>query len=291
MTSRWTSDRLRHGRLRKRHIQRVNELGETVLFQAVKKGSLKLVQKLINLGADLKHRNFNGQTVLHVASVRGHVDIVDYLIGIGISLSDEDISGNTAIAAPLHCAAGWLDIQTFPSQLADKHKTVVLHLLEAGMNVNCRDVAGESVLQTAIRIHGIILNDYYIPSLLVQHGSDVNCAGCHKSRRSRQSPLSLACSQTSSVFHFSPDFVLLLLEAGARVEPWLQDVCMKDECDIPAHLQAISQHILYQATHVPSLQQHCRLLLRTLLHPRLQWKIDKLPISNSLKSFLKLINQ
>ncbi len=54
--------------------------GRTVLHEAAKSGSLKLVQYLVEKGVDPKATDDEGKTVLHYATVMDNLELFKYLV-------------------------------------------------------------------------------------------------------------------------------------------------------------------------------------------------------------------
>lgn len=65
-------------------INTPNEEGRTALYLAARAGNLKIVQHLVERGADIDCLECNVKsTPLHVAAYRGHAQVVQYLMGMG----------------------------------------------------------------------------------------------------------------------------------------------------------------------------------------------------------------
>lgn len=75
--------------------------GRTPLMVAVVKGSIQIVESLVQNGARLQARGFKQLTALHEASAHGEVDIAKYLISLGTAIDVVSDDGVT----PLMCAA------------------------------------------------------------------------------------------------------------------------------------------------------------------------------------------
>jgi len=69
------------------------------LFEAVTKGDIEQVKKLISEGADVNAENSRiyNRTPLHIAAYEGHKDIAELLISIGADIGAKDIEGCTPI--------------------------------------------------------------------------------------------------------------------------------------------------------------------------------------------------
>lgn len=67
------------------------------LMQAIEKGDLPLVKKLINEGASINVELFNGMTPIHQAAMSGHFDIVHYLLDSGADVNSKMANGITPL--------------------------------------------------------------------------------------------------------------------------------------------------------------------------------------------------
>ncbi|CAN0105090.1 unnamed protein product, partial [Discosporangium mesarthrocarpum] len=73
-----------------------NERGVMPMHMACQTGSLPLVQRLIELGADLLTPDSSGNTPLHYASKHGHTELVRWLVGQGVSVERRNSTRLTA---------------------------------------------------------------------------------------------------------------------------------------------------------------------------------------------------
>ncbi|CAF3425702.1 unnamed protein product [Rotaria socialis] len=71
------------------------------LNKAALNGNLKMVKRLIKLGADVNEKDIDGRAPLHFATDNKHIDIVDLLMKNGADVTQVTCKGNT----PLHTAA------------------------------------------------------------------------------------------------------------------------------------------------------------------------------------------
>ncbi|KAK7267029.1 hypothetical protein RIF29_19693 [Crotalaria pallida] len=104
---------------------------------AVRKGEVRTIQKLLEIGAAINGRDQNGWTALHRASFKGRIDAVRVLLERGIDVDAKDEEGYTA----LHCAA----------ELG--HADVTELLVKKGADVEARTNKGVSALQIAESLH------------------------------------------------------------------------------------------------------------------------------------------
>ncbi|XP_008191884.3 uncharacterized protein LOC100142051 [Tribolium castaneum] len=196
-------------------IDKKDKFGRTPLYLACQLGLYKIVELLIESGA-----NVNYSTPLHIACLHAHDNIVKLLLKAGTDINATDSYNIT----PLHTAS-WnghhttvqiltanknveIDVQTSggctPLYVAarNKHDRVVELLIEAKANVNLAQKENVTPLMIASQ-EGHQEN----VKLLIQAGSDVNQVAT-----TGESPLYVACQNGHDVV------VEMLLEAGANTE-------------------------------------------------------------------------
>ena len=158
-------------------------LCSTPLMKAASNGSLKLVQFLLNEGAEVNKANNFEDTPLHFAACKGHKDAVKVLLERGAQPDWE----NRMHVTPLYLAS------------LKCHKDVVNFLLERGADPNKATKEGYTPLHAASsRRHKDVVK------LLLEKGADPN-----KANKGGNTPLHLA----SQIAH--KDGIKLLLDAGA----------------------------------------------------------------------------
>lgn len=132
-----------------------DNLGDTALLWAARCGRSDIVATLLSHGADPFITNFAGVSPLHLAIYQDHLSI-SLLLEAGI---DPNITDHIR-TCPLHYA-------TFRS-----HSDPALYmrpLLAAGANINARDIAGRSVLNTAC-----LEDSLAAVKFLIEEGADVD---------------------------------------------------------------------------------------------------------------------
>lgn len=118
------------------HAGQDDRAGWTCLHYAAARGDTRVVEKMIENGADINSRTTRGETPLLLAAKHGALDTVGYLIRHGAGLKARDgLNGFTA----LHWAA------------KRYHPAVVRRLLDAGAQVDARNQRGQTPLWQAAR--------------------------------------------------------------------------------------------------------------------------------------------
>ena len=140
-------------------VNHVNNLGWTALLEAIvlSNGGEKhqrIVQLLVNHGADVNLPDKDGVTPLKHAQARGYKAIERILLAAGARL---DAGASQAIDLQMIAAAGQGDVET------------VKRLLAQGAGVHARDDHGRTAL-----IAAAYRNDLAIADILIQAGADVN---------------------------------------------------------------------------------------------------------------------
>ena len=129
---------------------------QTPLHYAASRGHLKLVQKLLELNAEVDCCDRHKSTPLLIASQFGYTDVVQLLLNYNADVHARDGDLDT----PLHCAAG------------HSHLEITRMLLERGAEVNCQNNDGNTPLLRAAG--GRDGGNTDIVRLLLDHGADVH---------------------------------------------------------------------------------------------------------------------
>jgi hypothetical protein len=200
-----------------------NDMGDPVLFTAMKGGHVNRVRLLIDAGADVNVRNHFGTPALIEAIRERYVDVVKLLLDAGADADMRDGWGRSTLVTAVSLGYEPREIEMV-RMLLDAGATVNLQrgdspalfeavtgnniaaarlLLASGAHVNGRGSSGETALFQAARS---ILVDVDMLELLLTAGAEVNIRNY-----AGQSPLMIACSTKK------PPFIALLLDAGARI--------------------------------------------------------------------------
>ena len=132
---------------------------ETPLLLAIHHNTPKLVNRLIELGADLSAETgaFGGRTVLHIAALYDRAEIVGMLVKAGVSMEKKDtIFGLTA----LHLAVC----------RCHRHHLTVRMLIAGGANVNAMDDTGRTPWQISMENPQRFSPE--LKEILVENGAD-----------------------------------------------------------------------------------------------------------------------
>ncbi len=173
-----------------------NTLG-TLLFEAVRQKKEWAVELLLEGGADLQARDITGRRVLYYAVRGGQESMVKVLLDHGatetLTTGPVSNSGSTI----LHCA------------MIKPNLTIVEMILKAGVDVNGRDLIGDTALHGLVRSGPQPLEQTV--SLLLNLGAEINMVN-----NDSDTPLHLAVS------HDRLRIAQMLLDAGA--DPRLMNV-------------------------------------------------------------------
>ncbi|KAF1776537.1 Ankyrin repeat-containing domain [Phytophthora cactorum] len=129
-------------------------------------GSVKVVQELLDAGADVEISGIDGYTPLVVAAAHGHAEVVKLLVEHKANVDAKQQDGSTGLS--MACQLGFLDIAVvFLQHGADVniindegwtplmnaavngHPSVVRHLLESGATVNAKGPRESTALRIA----------------------------------------------------------------------------------------------------------------------------------------------
>lgn len=158
-------DAVRSGDLEKvkalvlRHAECLNSPDQnqkTPLHLALESGHEAIARYLIGQGADINLKDKDKNSPLHNASYLGNLEIMDLLLKKGsASLNEGNFRGQT----PLHfaCERG--------------HPDVVIRLLDAGGDIEARDLQGRTPLMTTVTSKNM-----EVVNALLKKGADINAA-------------------------------------------------------------------------------------------------------------------
>ena len=125
--------------------------GQDLFFVSVRNNLIKLFDRLISLGADIRETNLAGNNLLHEACRNGSIEMIKKLLHAGIKTTDANRSGWT----PLHYAA------------EGGYEEAAVILMENRAPINTRTVDGYTAYDIAVE-----LKNAQVADLLVLKGAD-----------------------------------------------------------------------------------------------------------------------
>jgi ankyrin repeat protein len=182
-------------------LSNLDKLGKPLLHLAIEYGQNKVIQLLLDNGADLFRTCSKGRTPLHEAVMWGHLDILNTFLGTNLNTKKRDCRGNSVLQfdinkkdsrgnAPLQFAAeyGYFDIvkqlivrgaQVNTTDNLGKtplHKAACMHnrhmveyLINNGANPNIHDIKGLTVLQQAV-----LMGQLEVVKCLIENKTNIN---------------------------------------------------------------------------------------------------------------------
>ncbi|XP_068900839.1 ankyrin repeat domain-containing protein 50-like [Tenebrio molitor] len=182
-------------------LSNLDRLGKPLLHLAIEYGQNKVIQLLLDNGADLFRTCSKGRTPLHEAVMWGHLDILNTFLGTNLNTKKRDCRGNSVLQldinkkdsrgnAPLQFAAeyGYFDIvkqlivrgaQVNTTDNLGKtplHKAACMHnrhmveyLINNGANPNIHDIKGLTVLQQAV-----LMGQLEVVKCLIENKTNIN---------------------------------------------------------------------------------------------------------------------
>jgi len=142
-------------------VNEKDKWGYTLLHDAVLQGQFKIVEYLLQQGADVNTSNLEKSTPLHDSANKGRIGLVRFLLEKGADANAKDINNDT----PLHEA-----IEAYGVYITNfRYVEIVKLLLSVGAVVNDKNNKGETPLHLASRG-----NSLEVVKLLVSKGADVN---------------------------------------------------------------------------------------------------------------------
>ncbi|KAG8580246.1 hypothetical protein GDO81_007204 [Engystomops pustulosus] len=131
----------------------------TALISASKEGHVEIIRELLDVNANLEHRDMGGWTALMWAAYKGRTEVVELLLSKG---ANPNITGLQYSVYPIIWAAG------------RGHSDIVKLLLQYGAKVNCSDKYGTTPLIWAAR-----KGHFESVKSLLQMGADVDQEGAN----------------------------------------------------------------------------------------------------------------
>lgn len=148
--------------------------GFRLLVDAAENSTPEIIQLLINAGCNVNTKNIGGDTPLTAACKRANLEIVRTLIAAGANVNKTGMHEFTPIVAVFYAPRlnEMLGKHGFVEQdndIQSKIFAIVQMLLDAGVNLNDRDLQGKTPLMLAV-----MLGFVEIAKILIDAGADVN---------------------------------------------------------------------------------------------------------------------
>ncbi len=218
----------------------------TLLHQAARSGSCKVIQILVRTDAALEVKDIRGDTSLHEAARWGRVDAVEVLLSAGADARVKNQKGNTV----LHVATSSIIAAEFCTHLTalvrfkhddeeplasmgyittDSLMKIAKKLLASGADINAQNNNGNTILHKAINLANID-----VAKFLIKLGADINIKN-----NSGISPVMLAGNEAESLLkHF----------IKTRLESTESEQLVTLEPEEEAHRVPISKFLEYLVT-------------------------------------------
>ena len=187
-----------------------DDFKKTALHDAAESGDLEYMKMLIEAGADLEAADENGWTPLMAAAAKKQAGCVRLLLDAGADVHKMD----------------WKDGQS--SLLYSlKDREILDTLIKAGLDINSRDDAGNTVLMQTLELKPYTISGAGSAMMLIEAGADVNAVN----NFGRTALMKLVCSGLEN-----KEIIPVLIAAGA-------DINTKDCIGRTAlHYAAVSNH-------------------------------------------------
>lgn len=168
-------------------VDAVDELDTTALMRAAERDDRRMVDYLIEMGADVKKKSaITGETALLTATENNHRVVIETLLENGADVNEADNHGKTPLL----------------SAVQKQNKALTVRFVKEGADLNKENVWGQTPLMRAV-----LNNDKETVKLFVEKGADVN-----KQDEKGQTALHLA------VLNNDKETAVLLIDNGADFE-------------------------------------------------------------------------
>jgi ankyrin repeat protein/predicted DNA-binding WGR domain protein len=131
---------------------------KSALHHAVISGNIRTVSLILTKGAEMNKADSSGNTALHFACAYGHYELIDVLIAAG---------------ANINAANGWNLQPILVALMKNHYRCVKLLVNYQGIDVNCQDSTGTSLIMSCLAQFTPISLDF-CRFLITNKGADVN---------------------------------------------------------------------------------------------------------------------
>ncbi len=132
-------------------LNRQDKFGHTPVFNAVSANQYPIVEKLIEMNADIKLANIYGETPIHKAAQSGDIKVIELLLKSGALIWKNNIKGESPLSKAV--SAGQIDAVKF--------------LIKNNAELNTTDNKGDTPLHKAA-----VKGDKDMVKLLLDNGAD-----------------------------------------------------------------------------------------------------------------------
>ncbi|XP_012696462.1 ankyrin repeat and SOCS box protein 13-like [Clupea harengus] len=257
----------------------------TEVHKAAYHGEATLLQRLIQNGASVNIVAVDSVTPLHEAAIRGQVDCVRLLLDAGAQVDARNVDGSTPLCEA--CAAGSTEcVQLLLGRGAKVNPTLTSRttspLLEACISGNAECV------------HMIIANGACLETFDLYHGTPLHVACANTHVDCAKAVLNAGAKVNASRFHDtalhhaarrdSVELLDMLVQFGANVYARDKHNHLASHFTKPG--TAAQGCLLHYESCPLSLQQQCRICVRTMLGTRALKVLPQLDIPPRIMDYL-----
>ena len=174
------------------NVNNTSKTGITPLHLAAEHGTKDILKLLLTSGANVDAKGQDDKTPLHTAAVRGHLKIIDHLLKSGASVNSTCTYASQEGYTALRLA------------IKHRHEKVVKLLLECGAKDAARDKDNKTILHFAVESGSSIITEH-----ILKHCSDLN----------NESNSSIVNFAVRTYGEDRSDIIKNLLEYGFTVDP------------------------------------------------------------------------
>lgn len=167
-------------------VNEKDENGTTLLHRAARFDSVDYVRYLMNKGLDCNLKDKKGNTLLHYAAMGGSINNLKYLISLGLDVNEKNYMGETVLDCvsfeAFDCIRFLIEqglklepqsqnaTEMFHHAIYENNLEMVEFLLKQGVNIDCLDKDGDTVLKEEVTIY----KRPRVIKFLIENGADIN---------------------------------------------------------------------------------------------------------------------